>query len=54
MSIQPKDPSRRHFYISIVKSVIRIGAGGFLIFGDLGVAGTLLIVAELLGIAEEL
>jgi hypothetical protein len=54
MSIQPKDPSRRHFYISMVKSIIRIGAGGFLMFGDLILAGTLLIVAELLGIAEEL
>ena len=54
MSIEPKDTSKKHFYISMVKSAIRIGAGVFLMFGDLIVAGTLLIVAEVLGIAEEL
>ena len=43
-----------HFYISIVKSVIRIGAGGFLISGNLIVGGALLITAEVLGIVEEL
>jgi hypothetical protein len=43
-----------HFYISIVKSVIRIGAGGFLISGNLIVGGALLIAAEVLGIVEEL
>ena len=54
MSIEPKDPSKKHFYISMVKSAIRIGAGGFLVIGDLIVAGTLLVIAEILGIAEEL
>ena len=54
MSIQPKDPSKRHFQISIAKSLIRFGAGGFLIAGDLVFAGTLLILAEVLGILEEL
>ena len=49
-----KDPSKKHFWISMVKSVIRIGAGGFLITGNLLVAGALLIFAEILGIAEEL
>lgn len=51
---EPKDPSRKHFWISMVKSVIRIGAGGFLIVGNLFLAGALLIFAEILGIAEEL
>jgi hypothetical protein len=51
---EPKDPSSKHFWISMVKSIIRIGAGGFLITGNLFVAGALLIFAEILGIAEEL
>jgi hypothetical protein len=54
MEIQPKDPSKGHFYISLVKSIIRIGAGGCLIQGNLFFAGFLLIFAEILGIAEEL
>jgi hypothetical protein len=54
MDIQPKDTSKRHFYISIVKSFIRFGAGGFLIVGDLVMAGVLIILAEVLGILEEL
>jgi hypothetical protein len=52
--MEPVDPSRKHFYISMIKSVVRIGAGGFLIMGDLFIAGSLLIFAEILGIAEEL
>jgi hypothetical protein len=43
-----------HFYISLVKSGFRFGAGFALIFDKLPVAGVLLIIAELLGIAEEL
>ena len=54
MEIQPKDPSKGHFYVSLVKSIIRIGAGIALIYGDVLVAGVLLIVAESLGIVEEL
>jgi len=54
MDIQPKDISKRHFYISLVKSGIRFGAGGFLIAGNLLVAGTLFILAEILGVLEEL
>jgi hypothetical protein len=54
MEIQPKDPSRGHFYVSLVKSVIRMGAGVCLIQGNLFFAGFLLIFAELLGIVEEL
>ena len=54
MEIQPKDPSRGHFYVSIVKSFVRIFAGIALINGSLIVAGISFIVAELLGIVEEL
>ena len=54
LNIQPRDTSRGHFYVSIVKSMIRIGAGGALIAGYLFFAGALLIFAEILGIVEEL
>lgn len=54
IDIQPKDPSSGHFYVSLVKSIIRIGAGGCLIIGNLFLAGILLIFAEVLGIVEEL
>jgi hypothetical protein len=54
MEIQPKDTSRGHFYVSIVKSFVRIFAGIALINGSLIVAGISFIVAELLGIVEEL
>ena len=53
MNIQPKDPSKNHFYVSLVKSGLRIAAGGFLLTANLFLAGVLLIGAELLGIAEE-
>lgn len=52
--IQPKDPSKGHFYVSLVKSVLRIGAGTSLIMIGLPEAGWLLIAAEVLGIVEEL
>jgi len=54
LNIQPKDTSKGHFYVSLVKSIIRIGAGGCLIQGNLLFAGFLLIFAEVLGVVEEL
>ena len=48
------DPSKKHFYISLVKSGVRIFAGGSLMFGNFMLAGGLLVIAEVLGIAEEL
>lgn len=47
------DPTS-HLYWSLAKSSIRILAGGVLIGGYFVIAGLLLIVAELLGIAEEI
>jgi hypothetical protein len=47
------DPSI-HFKISIAKSVLRIVAGVSLIMAGFPEAGTFFIVAEVLGIAEEL
>ena len=61
--VQPKDPSKKHFYISMVKSVVRIAAGGAFVWAGYSLeipfvpfilGGALLIVAEVLGIAEEL
>ena len=50
---EPKDPSKKHFYISMIKSVVRIGAGVTLCFGQFMLAGALFITAEILGILEE-
>jgi len=54
INIQPKDTSKGHFYVSIVKSVVRIAAGAALIMGSFVVTGALIILAEILGIVEEL
>ena len=54
MEIQPKDTSKGHFYVSLGKSASRIVAGGCLITGNLLMAGICLIMAEVLGIVEEL
>lgn len=43
-----------HFRISLAKSAIRIVAGAALAMGSLYTAGISLVVAELLGIIEEL
>lgn len=53
--MQPKESnSKTHFYISLVKSGFRVGAGIRLFYGDFMSAGALLIIAEALGIAEEI
>ena len=44
----------KHFQISMAKSILRIGAGVALSMGELFVAGSVLVLAEILGIAEEL
>ena len=54
IEVQPRDTSRGHFYVSLVKSALRIVAGVFLIDGNFYVAGSLLILAEGLGVIEEL
>lgn len=62
MEIQPKDPSKGHFYVSLVKSGLRMIAGssivaaGYVIPGAgwLIAGGVLLIGAEILGVVEEL
>lgn len=63
MEVQPKDTSKGHFYVSLVKSFVRIAAGTALIMAwafpfeieaFIAAAGGLLIAAEILGIVEEL
>jgi len=44
----------KHKYISFAKSAVRIAAGVALCFSMLWSAGALLILAEVLGIVEEL
>lgn len=57
MDINSKDPGDGHFYVSIMKSLLRLGACYALwITGDsmLMVVGVLFGIAEILGIVEEL
>ena len=54
INIQPKDTSRGHFYVSLVKSALRVVAGASLIMMGLPEAGWFLIAAEVLGVVEEL
>jgi hypothetical protein len=61
INIQPKDTSRGHFYVSLIKSTLRIIAGSSIIFAGYAVGegwliagGVLLVGAEILGIVEEL
>ncbi len=53
MQIQPQDPSKGHFVVSLLKSVFRLCACYSLSQGDLVTTATLLGLAEVLGIAEE-
>lgn len=48
-----KDSRKSHFYLSLVKSAIRIVAGAALIYGSFIAAGALLIAAEIVGVLEE-
>ena len=43
-----------HFRISMIKSIVRIAAGLSLCFGMFIVCGTMLIIAEILGVVEEI
>jgi len=54
MEVQPKDTSKGHFYVSLVKSALRIIAGLALIQGMICEAGAFLVAAEILGVVEEL
>ena len=51
---QKESKTNWHFRISLAKSAIRIVAGAMLVIENLYIAGLSLVVAELLGIVEEL
>jgi hypothetical protein len=46
--------AKKHLYVSLAKSAIRILAGGCLVTGNFVFAGIGFILAEVLGIVEEL
>ena len=52
--VEKHPDAKKHKYMSFAKSVIRIAAFGFLAYYDVQIAACLLILAEILGIAEEL
>lgn len=52
--MQTKDFRNSHFYISLIKSGMRMVAAGNLVLGNLLYAGLFLFLAEVLGILEEL
>ena len=54
IDIQPKDTSKGHFYVSLAKSGIRIFAGGVLMLGNFWLAGICIVLAEVLGVVEEI
>jgi hypothetical protein len=54
MEVQSKDTSKGHFYVSLAKSAIRIFAGGVLMSGNFWLAGVCIVLAEVLGVVEEL
>ena len=54
IEVQPKDTSKGHFYVSLAKSFIRIVAGVCLVVGFPIWCGAGIIVAEVLGIVEEI
>jgi hypothetical protein len=49
-----KDPGKRHFYISLVKSGLRMAACVYLYLGAYEGAALFLFSAEVLGVAEEI
>ena len=54
VEIQPTDTSKGHFYVSLAKSGIRIFAGGVLMAGNIWLAGVCIVLAEVLGVVEEI
>ena len=53
--MEPVDPSKKHFYISLVKSALRIiGCVAVLLGGGIIYLESAFLLAELLGIAEEM
>lgn len=54
IKMEVKDPSKKHFMVSMIKSMFRLAAGAALVLGLFVTSGSLFIIAEVLGIVEEL
>jgi len=55
MSIEPKDPSKTHFYVSLIKSGIRMyGCIALLSCQGINQFALAFLIAEVLGVVEEL
>lgn len=56
MTVAAKDPGKGHFWVSMIKSGVRCLGYGIMIGvgGPVAWAGIVLLVAEVLGIVEEL
>ena len=55
MKVTNKDPSKGHFYVSLVKSVVRlVGCVVAIYTGSVIMLAIFLAVAELIGVVEEL
>jgi hypothetical protein len=50
---EKESKTNTHFYLSMIKSFVRIGAALLLTQMSFGWSGILFLVAELIGIAEE-
>jgi len=50
---QKESKTNKHFRVSMFKSGIRMLGCGFLLLGDVLTAGSLLFIAECLGVVEE-
>lgn len=51
---QKESKTKWHFWLSMIKSGVRVLAGIAIMFQDFELGGLFLIIAETLGIAEEL
>jgi len=51
---EKESKTKSHFYLSLLKSFIRLGAAVCLTQSEFGWAGILFFVAELVGILEEI
>lgn len=55
MKVTNKDPGKEHFYVSLVKSVVRlVGCVVAIYTGSVIMLAIFLAVAELIGVVEEL
>ena len=53
MKINKHPDPKKHLIASLIKSAVR-SIGYFVLFYDIGIAATLLILSEIIGIVEEL